>query len=160
MPPSAHRPRSSSSQLITVPLQRSLFLKVIYSYLSVTLILTLVLGARVSEVAKKLGVMWKEADAKTKEKYQVGIFTIFRTRNQEDQPLKTVFRARQKRTRPSTPKKWKLTETVKALPLTIASECHVLILLPDFFTLSVLPSFLIHVALLVRTPNMSKIIPN
>ncbi|CAG5112977.1 Oidioi.mRNA.OKI2018_I69.chr2.g7131.t1.cds [Oikopleura dioica] len=27
-------------------------------------------GARVSEVAKKLGVMWKEADAKTKEKYQ------------------------------------------------------------------------------------------
>ncbi|CBY20139.1 unnamed protein product [Oikopleura dioica] len=27
-------------------------------------------GSRVSEVAKKLGVMWKEVDAKTKEKYQ------------------------------------------------------------------------------------------
>lgn len=29
------------------------------------------LGSRVSEVAKKLGVMWKSVDAKTKEKYQV-----------------------------------------------------------------------------------------
>merc|ERR1712127_448846 len=31
---------------------------------------TLPEGSRVSEVAKKLGVMWKEVDAKTKEKYQ------------------------------------------------------------------------------------------